>query len=216
MRACTQIHPWPAARGRSPAPPPASVVARSAQPRTLCVKKRRPDRVGALRATTEADAARSRLRRLVARPDGGLVNKFPARRQATTPTPSGPPRLAGHGSPPFRRDTEIHGKVPCRLDGWAIGYWSSHFPWDSVSREAGFRVGWRRCNASQRRGRGRMRACTRIRPWPAARGRSPASPPASVVARQRAAPHSLRLCAFAYSALKTNPHRVDTRFRGRA
>ncbi len=95
---------------------------------------------------------------------------------------------SGHGSPPFRRDTELHGKVPCWLDGWTIGYWSSHFPWDSVSREAGFRVGWRRCTASQRRGRGRMRACTQIRPWPAERGRSPAPSPASVVARQRIQP----------------------------
>ena len=68
--------------------------------------------VGALRATTEAGEARSRLRRLVARPVGGLVNKFPVRRQARAPTPSGPPRLAGHGSPPFQRDTEKHGKVP--------------------------------------------------------------------------------------------------------
>ena len=107
-------------------------------------------------------------------------------RPPTAPCPSpwrGFPRLRRTRKPAVRRDTELHGKFPCRLEINAAGHWSSKFPWDSVSREAGFRVGWRRCNASQRRCRGRMRACTRIRPWPAERGRSPAPPPASVVAR---------------------------------
>ena len=53
------------------------------------------------------------------------------------------------------------------------------FSWAFVSREAGFRVGWRRCIASLRRGRWRMCACTRIRLRPAERGRSPAPPPVS-------------------------------------
>ena len=151
--------------------------------------------VGALRATTEAGEARGRLRRPLARRGGGLVNKFPVRQRRLAPAPGGAfLAFAGHGSPPFRRDTELHGKFPCRLEINAAGHWSSKFPWDSVSREAGFRVGWRRCNASQRRCRGRMRACTRIRPWPAERGRSPAPPPASVVARS-AQPRTLCVSA---------------------
>ena len=71
---------------------------------------------------------------------------------------------------PLRGDTEIHGNAPewLELETWRFP--SSHFPWPSVSREAGFRVGWRRCNASLRRGQGRMRACSQIRQRPAERG----------------------------------------------
>ena len=87
----------------------------------------------ALRATTEADEARGRLRRPVARPVGGPVNKFPVANGALPQPLRGLLAFAGHGSPPFRRDTEIHGKVPCQLEINVAGHWSSKFPWDSVS-----------------------------------------------------------------------------------
>ena len=104
--------------------------------------------------------------------------------------PSGPhpspwrgfPRLAGLGSPPFRRDGKSL-EVPRRFEAWAERLVSNLFRGTFLSREAGFRIGWRRCSASPRRGHGRMRACTLIRPWPAGRGRSLAPPPASLVAR---------------------------------
>ena len=117
------------------------------------------------------------------------------------PPPSPCPSDAGHRRRIQRTrkraspDTEPHGNG---LETGLALFASSkivthigHFPCSSVSRAAGFSVGWRRCSASPRRGRRRMRACTLIRPRPAGRGRSPAPPPASVFARS-AQPRTLR------------------------
>ncbi len=65
----------------------------------------------ALRATTEAGWARGRLRRPVARPVGGLVNKFPAANGALPQ-----PLRAFLASP----DTEA------RRSGGTRKYWKSH------------------------------------------------------------------------------------------
>ncbi len=83
----------------------------------------------------------------------------------------------GHGSPPSRRDTEKHGKAQDLFGINAADPLSNKFQWPSVSREAGFCVGWRRCDASLRRSRGRMRTCTQIRQRPAERGCNPRRQP---------------------------------------
>ena len=140
---------------------------------------------------------------------------FPFRRASSRPerglraTPSGflaqPDTEAG-----FAR----HGtsrKCPTRgLRLGPRGTYQATFRGASVSREAGFRVGWRRCIASPRRGHGRMRACTQIRPRPAERGRSPAQPPVSVIGA--VAPRTLCalcvLCGFALKWCGTAPFRA--------
>ena len=80
-----------------------------------------------------------------------------------------------------------------------------------LSREAGFPIGWRRCNASHRRSSGRMRARTQIRLLPAECGRSSAPPPASLVARS-AQP---RTCArLSFNAEKAERRRRREFFGG--
>ena len=162
--------------------------------------------VGALRATTEAGEARGRLRRPLARRGGGLVNKFPVRQRRLAPAPGGAfLAFAGHGSPPFRRDTELHGKFPCRLEINAAGHWSSKFPWDSVSPRSGLPC---RVAAMQRIAEAVPwgDACLHANPPVARRAR--AQPRAATRFRgraQRPAPHPLRLRLPAFSALKPSP-----------
>ena len=90
----------------------------------------------------------------------------------------------GHGSPPFRRDTENHGNAPDLLEVKMQRLFSSLFPWDSVSREAGFPC---RLAAMQRIAEAWPRAdvCLHTNPPTARRALAqPAPPTASVVGRK--------------------------------
>ena len=122
-------------------------------------------------------------------PVGGPVNKFPARQRRLAPASGG----AFLASPDWesRRSAgqKSLGKSQEGLKPGSQDFFQDLFRGAFVSREAGFPIGWRRCNASLRRGRGRMRACTQIRQRPAGRGRSAAPPLVFLVARSAIRPN---------------------------
>ena len=136
---------------------------------------------GRLRATTEAAGAAAAV--------GGLRAGV-----CVGPCKHGhrhPPALAmrciaaaasghGNGLRPTLNPTEKGLKGATRLGVKQIWGLSVNF---RVPAKRGFRVGWRRCNTSLRRGSGRMRARSQFRQRTAGRGRSPAPTPASVFAR---------------------------------
>ena len=97
----------------------------------------------ALRGTTEAGKAMNRLAAIVAESLSVPASKLaPGKR--TPRHPFGFPGLAGHGSGlrPTRNFTEVS---HLRFEVKSRGTYQATFRGASVSREAGFRVGWRRC-----------------------------------------------------------------------